>query len=610
MRVSTNVRMGSAELGALLFRPEMLGKWIGAGVILPFRKGALATVPAPGGSLAQHMVTHATVGEGVFTLTAECETGGTSLTIRVGPAPGPATDAGRSVVRVTVGNIREATGVRSSLAFWQAALNRLGVIVQAIRRRRNSPKQALIVIHGIGEQQPGQTLMEFVQAVFGTESSQTLRWVKPDSLSDSFETRKVTIKAAASHPGAAGGGRPTTDVYELYWAHLVRDTTTGQVLGWMRNILLRKLADIPAYLRPHVLVIRTLLALALLAGGWAAVFAALNPGTPAGYRAGGGVVAVAIALLGVVLKRLIKPGKKLLTGHLGDAARYFEPKPDNIARRQEIREAGVRLLERMHESGEYQRIVVAAHSLGSAIAYDMLTFAWNRLRQEHSDPDQASFGALAAVESALMPENAEAAATVAPRDLQYAAWQEHRTNSQPWLVTDLVTMGSPLTHAHLLMAGSKEAFSSMKKNRILPSCPPQAELTAIGQPRISYALSDRSMDGSFRGGFLVPNHGALFALTRWTNLYFPFHGIIGGDPVGGPLKGNFGDWISDRPVRTRKAGFMGFAHTRYWALDGGDGAYVGQPGEDHLDCLREALDLYSASRLRDLAAARPAYTYL
>jgi hypothetical protein len=610
MRVSTNVRMGSAELGALLFRPEMLGKWIGAGVILPFRKGALATVPAPGGSLAQHMVTHATVGEGVFTLTAECETSGTSLTIRVGPVPGPATDDGRSVVRVTVGNIREATGVRSSLAFWQAALNRLSVIVQAIRRRRNSPKQALIVIHGIGEQQPGQTLMEFVQAVFGTDSSQTLRWVKPDNLSDSFETRKVTIKAAASPPGAPGEGRPTTDVYELYWAHLVRDSTTGQVMGWMKNLLLRKSSDMPASLRPHVRIVRILLVVVLLAFVGATGYAAFKPASSGGMLAGSGLIAVVIALLGLVWKLLKQRGTKLLTGHLGDAARYFEPKPDNIARRQEIREAGVRLLEGMHESGEYQRIVVAAHSLGSAIAYDMLTFTWNRLRQQHADPDHASFGALGAVESALMPRDPEAAETPAARDLQYAAWQEHRLNSQPWLVTDLVTMGSPLTHAHLLMAGSNEAFSSMKKNRILPSCPPQAEFTAIGQPRISYALSDRSMDGSFRGGFLVPNHGALFALTRWTNLYFPFHGIIGGDPVGGPLKGNFGDWISDRPVRTRKAGFMGFAHTRYWALDGGDGAYVGQPGEDHLDCLREALDLYSASRLRDLAAARPAYTYL
>lgn len=610
MRVSTYVRMASAELGALLFRPEMIEKWIGPGVVLPFRQGALATAPAPDSPLAQYLVTQATYAEGAFTLTADCEASGTSLTIRIAPAPDPATAAESSVVRVTVGHIRGATGVRSSLAFWQSALNRLGMIVQAIRRRRNSPKQALIVIHGIGEQQPGQTLMEFVRAVFGAESSQTPRWVKPDVLSDSFETRKVTIKAAASPPGAAGGGRPTTDVYELYWAHLVRDTTPGQVLGWMRNILSRKLAEVPEHLRPHILVVRTLMVGAFLAVGWFSFVAALHPGRPAGILAAGGVVAAAMVLLGVVLKRLIKPGTKLLTGHLGDAARYFEPKPDNVARRQEIREAGVRLLERMHESGEYQRIVVAAHSLGSAIAYDMLTFAWNRLRQQHGDPDHASFGALGAVESALLPKRAEAAAALAPRDLQYAAWQEHRTNSQPWLVTDLVTMGSPLTHAHLLMARSKDSFSSMKKDRILPTCPPQAEFTATGHPRISYALPDRSMDGSFRGGFLVPNHGALFALTRWTNLYFPFHGIIGGDPVGGPLKENFGDWIVDRPVQARKAGFMGFAHTRYWAVDDRDGAYIGKPGEDHLDCLREALDLYSASRLRDLAAARPAFTYL
>jgi hypothetical protein len=36
---------------------------------------------------------------------------------------------------------------------------------------------------------------------------------------------------------------------------------------------------------------------------------------------------------------------------LGDAARYLQPKPSNIAHRQSIRMAGVNLIEKLHQTG-------------------------------------------------------------------------------------------------------------------------------------------------------------------------------------------------------------------------------------------------------------------
>ena len=126
-----------------------------------------------------------------------------------------------------------------------------------------------------------------------------------------------------------------------------------------------------------------LVVLAIIGGTAAAAF---NPSTSGVLLAGGGLTAALIAVCGLAWTLLRKSGTQLLTQHLGDAARYVEAKPDNIARRQEIREAGVLLLERMHETGEYQRIVVAAHCLGSAIAYDILAFTWNRLRRPHANP--------------------------------------------------------------------------------------------------------------------------------------------------------------------------------------------------------------------------------
>jgi hypothetical protein len=388
----------------------------------------------------------------------------------------------------------------------------------------------------------------------------------------------------------------------MYWAHLIVDSTVGQVLAWMKNLVMRR--EVPPSLRLHVWIARILAFIAVLVIVGLPVMAALDPKSAV---VSGGALAVIVALVGVLWKLFKQPGTKLFTGFLGDAARYFQPKPANIARRQEIREAGVRLLERMHESGDYQRIVIAAHSLGSAIAYDILTFAWNRFRKQHGNPDSRGYAAIRAVEDSL--EDGKPLTVEGARKLQYAAWQEHRRNTQPWLVTDLITMGSPLTHGPYLMADGGSDFSSLIEDRIYPTCPPKAQGIG-GRPRFSYAFPNRSTDGIRHGTFIVPDHGALFAFTRWTNLYFPKHGFIGGDPVGGPLQPYFGHWIADRPIKTRKAGFMGFAHTYYWDVDDRAGDYVGPPGEDHLVCLRDALDLHADGRMRAIARQIPAYTYL
>ncbi|MDQ0864781.1 hypothetical protein [Arthrobacter globiformis] len=528
------------------------------------------------------------------------EGAGTRLTISLSSG----VSAGMSVVRITVGQIKTDMDVRRSLAFWQRALNRLAAIVRDIRHRRNSPKQALIVIHGIGEQQPGQTLMAFVDAVFG-KANEGPRWVKQDTLSGSFEMRKVTIPAAAGTEGREG--RPTTHVYELYWAHLIVDSTVGQVLAWMKSLLMRR--DVPPLLRLQVWIARVLAAAVVAAVLWLPVLALRGDAKTAAVS--GGVMAVAAALVGAAWKLFKPAGTKLFTGFLGDAARYFQPKPENVAHRQEIREEGVRLLERLHKSGEYQRVIIAAHSLGSAIAYDILTFAWNSIRKQDAAPDARSYSAFRAVEDAL-PDASEDASEDAMSDgarkLQFAAWQELRKNTQPWLVTDLITMGSPLTHGPFLMADTKSDFSALVESRIFPTCPPMRQGDR-GRP-LSYAMPNLSIDGTRQGSSIIPDHGALFAFTRWTNLYFPVHGFIGGDPVGGPLQRFFGRWISDRPVRARKAGFWGFAHTYYWTMDGPSGKYIGRPGEDHISCLRDSLDLRADRRLRALANQIPAHAYL
>ena len=77
-------------------------------------------------------------------------------------------------------------------------------------------------------------------------------------------------------------------------------------------------------------------------------------------------------VLGFAWRSLLKA---VVVNVLGDAPRYLLPLPDNVALRQRIREEGVHLIERLHGQG-YDRIVILGHSLGSVIAYDIITNAW------------------------------------------------------------------------------------------------------------------------------------------------------------------------------------------------------------------------------------------
>ena len=59
-------------------------------------------------------------------------------------------------------------------------------------------KQAVVLIHGIGEQVPMATLRGFVEAVWTTDPDvpkphvPAQRWSKPDQVSGDFELRRLT----------------------------------------------------------------------------------------------------------------------------------------------------------------------------------------------------------------------------------------------------------------------------------------------------------------------------------------------------------------------------------------------------------------------------------
>ncbi len=565
-----------AEVWDLMWRRETQRRWLGEGPAIRLEAGArcaLADEAGPWRSARIVDVADASrVALEVDRPAAWALGEATSVTIVVEPD-----GDGGSVVTVSEDGL-EGRDAEESARFWTRRLDRLRSIAGRVRRRRGDVRQAVVVIHGIGEQQPGDTLHALLDGgVLPGVSDDEGVWVKPDRVSGSYELRRIAIK------GSDERGLPATDVYELYWAHLIQDTTLGQIWAWVRRLLWRGWRAPP--LRPVVVLAWTLM-LAALATGVALVLGAEDV-----TRWLGGGTLVAVVATGAW--RLF--GRGLAVNVLGDAARYLLPLPSNIARRQAIREAGVALLERLHESGDYDRIVILGHSLGSVIAYDIVTHAWIEMNGVHRRPRHATFGEVRALERAITADHRPMEA----QRLQHDAWQRQRVNTQPWLVTDLVTVGSPLTHAALLMAASDDAFEATKRGRVLPTCPPQTELEKkSGHLRASY---DPGYHDPITGDsltFTVFHHGAPFAVTRWTNLYFEA-GVLGltGDVIGGPVAPVFGGWVRDVPLPSPA---RRFTHTWYWRP---------HAGSCHVAALRAALRLNSRHDLVELLDEIPAFSF-
>jgi len=470
-------------------------------------------------------------------------------------------------------------------------------------------KQAVVVIHGMGEQVPMQTLSTFVDAVWthdksliaanrpdaetGGERTINKSWGKPDRRNRSFELRRITTEKT--------DGGYNTDFYEYYWAHLMHGTTFEHVRGWIMGLLLRNpVTRVPPSVR-LAWVALWIVSIILLAFAIDSIVADSGPESPLGR-----LFKAAIAVIGgwFVSSVLVK--------RFGDVARYVKPLPVNVARRQEIREKGVELLEGLlrevdeDDKPVYDRVIVVAHSLGTIVAYDILTHTWARMndalpvttKAKMKQPARAKLEHL--IQSAAGLPVGEGAAQEewsidAFQAAQESAAKELAAQGHPWRVTDFVTLGSPLTHAEFLMAEDLDDLRAQQMRRVLPTCPPIPERDRkTGLHHVGYRTGPiaRIGDGSSLEDPRIPHHAALFAYTKWTNLFSPHEFIIKGDIVSGPVGEQFGMPINDRVVSgVRDIAVLedGFAtHNCYWSLtrDSDDAATP-----EHLIALRDALNL-------------------
>ena len=237
--------------------------------------------------------------------------------------------------------------------------------------------QAVIVIHGMGEQAPMDTIKGFVNAVWQKDDvvtatglpNSTEVWSKPDARTGSLELRRITTRESiASPPTFPQGVR--TDFYELYWADLTAGATWDSLKAWVRGLLLRPLHRVPRGVRLAWLLLWLLclmaVALAILALVPSTVWKNTRFAALADYQ---WLIAAGAVLIGCWVHRMG-------TSTFGRVVRYTRADPDNIAARAAVRDRGLKLLRALHKGSHYKRIVIVAHSLGTMLAHDLLSYFW------------------------------------------------------------------------------------------------------------------------------------------------------------------------------------------------------------------------------------------
>jgi hypothetical protein len=454
--------------------------------------------------------------------------------------------------------------------------------------------QAVIVIHGMDEQIPMDTIKGFVDAVWRKDEAiaasgppdPTEVWSKPDARTGSLELRRITTRESIASPAFRNGVR--TDFYELYWADLTAGATWDSLKSWVGGLLFRPLNRVPPNVRPAWLVLwlgsALVLCLAVLAvlpeSGWKKL------GVPGVSDWHWLIAALAVAVTALV--------HRMGTSTFGRVVRYTRADPDNIAARAAVRDRGMKLLRALHESSHYNRIVVVAHSLGTMLAHDLLGYFWaEREAARTLREGTPEFAALCRLEQAaarLEQAPADPDLLTGYRAAQHELGRMLGERSAPfppadadrrWLITDLVTLGSPLTHAEFLIAADRKDLEARKAARELPQCPPLREpldpkvrkraQSARGMPLADPVERTRLMSYPVPGATdtWMLHHAAPFAVVRWTNVYDPAMLVFLGDVIGGPVAPAFGPGIVDIDLKARRGGRQSrtFTHTKYWALD-------------------------------------------
>ena len=485
-------------------------------------------------------------------------------------------------------------------------------------------RQAIVVIHGMGEQRPVETLEAFSSVITNDGRFHS----RPTRIDGAFEARMHVVRR--SEPDADGRRRPfdaQTDIFEYHWAHHMQGNrlddlwptvrrmmfpVTGVVqtgfallllglvmlgIAW-QTALLPPPPGVPEAV-PVVLIVAAgvgLLILLLpnvppgLIGLWVIVWAVVvglvfgfmgivrdlagieSPAALLGALLAGSVSAVAV--VAYLISRVL-PG--WLVKSFVDVVRYLDTSPRSYAARQAIRKGIVDLLDGLQQSGKYSRIVVTGHSLGSYIGYDAISYLWtvrNRpftLDQSDVDAIEQAAGELRAGWVGRTDRDIRGRRSALGHDRevyrreQLALWRTLRAGGHPWIITDFVSFGSPMNFADRLFTRNRAAFDERIARRELVTCPPVSEEPAGSPAAHATGSAPVHLTWPGRNGKRRLHEAAPFAVVRWTNLWYPARWFFFGDWFGGPLARLYGPGVEDIRLDRASAAsrIPGYAHAVY-----------------------------------------------
>lgn len=468
-------------------------------------------------------------------------------------------------------------------------------------------RQAVVIVHGMGSQRPVDTLTGFVDTVIPELGGQRIYYSRPAQITGSYEARRFI----APQTRGAQPAQRHVELFEYHWSYMMTGNRFGDVVSTTLRLLIRRPGTVPDGLLGIWCCIHLIgfvvAALAVAAG----VLASRGVWPLAGWL--GGIAAAVIGIVAAILFVL----RGVISATFVDVVRYLDTSPRSYAARRAIRGGLVDLLHELHSS-EYDRIVVVAHSLGGYISYDALSSLWADTHETHAgkpaQPTSRAVGldglhdaeatAASLFEEAKKSRDLDTSETSDPlctepdcreepageahrklvkayQSAQYELWKGLRAQGNPWRVTDFITVGTPMYFADILLtrpslcatvrallskgftAGTaRHLFDSMVRRGQLVTCPPRSETwtvesTSTADPRYGWDNGPREVLGS----------QSLFAVTRWTNLWFPTRrGRLAGDWFGGRLSPLYGPGVRDIRVcgnrRWRRA--WALAHSRYF----------------------------------------------
>lgn len=478
-------------------------------------------------------------------------------------------------------------------------------------------RQAIVVVHGQGQQRPMGTIRDFVAALWASNPDVTPdppytkenTWIVPDNKSGLYEMQRITT------PPHGGGRR--TDFFELYYADLLADTPIRNLWRWLERLFWISPLQVPKRMYGPWLAfwLLCLVAMAmtlwvvleipqLLDSNWLAPFQEKNrldaliglaiiaisvlvlvlpkffPGTAQAESIPRGAILLAIVIgVGfiswqtpvIVAALLVGVVLYLFTNDLlplfGDAASYLSAQTETVRSRQALRERGLSLLKALHNDKEYDRIVVVAHSLGTVLAYDLLQLLWHSVGPTKDNaPEADAVAAIEAVETFAKKPVAEwtPADVDAYQALQWQAFSALR-RQKPADPPE----GKPAGPSGWKVSDFVTLGSPLANAEFLVTEGPD-DLKRMKRERVLPVSppEPRDKEGFIyeENGKMVTHHAAVFSTVRWTNIYDEFNPrwFLHGDVISGAVAGLFGPAIKDIDVTIRENGKRTFSHNLYW----------------------------------------------